>query len=393
MAKKAPTSSASPRSRAAREPETLGAPPAPAAPAEPFPTLGSVLGQERAIATLRSAVRSGRVHHAWIFHGPQGVGKFTTALAFAGLLLDAAPGGPEPDGTSPAGQMLRRRAHPDLHIVRKELALVSREPSVRDRKQISIPRDVVEEFLIEPAQRTRVVQGDTLAHKVFIVDQADLLNHHSQTILLKTIEEPPPGTVILLVSSSEHELAATIRSRCQRVGFAPLSDEAMRAWLERAGAGVPEAQRRWMMGFAGNAPGVLRAALDAGLAAWHERLTPMLDAAASGRYSHELGPAMAALVDEHASAWVEARENASKEAATRAGAAWMFRLVGAWLGGMLVDAATSGGSAGPRGVLAAIDALARAEHHLDRNLQAQFVFEWLSAELAAAFAGSAPARA
>jgi hypothetical protein len=71
----------------------------------------------------------------------------------------------------------------------------------------------------------------------------------------------------------------------------------------------------------------------------------------------------------------------------------MFRLVGAWLGGMLVDAATSGGSAGPRGVLAAIDALARAEHHLDRNLQAQFVFEWLSAELAAAFAGSAPARA
>src|SRR5260221_45708 len=65
---------------------------APAASVRQYPMpikLSEVLGQERALKVLADAVRSGRVHHAWIFHGPSGVGKFTTALAFAAVILDS----------------------------------------------------------------------------------------------------------------------------------------------------------------------------------------------------------------------------------------------------------------------------------------------------------------
>jgi DNA polymerase-3 subunit delta' len=353
--------------------------------------LGSVLGQERAIGLLQSAMKSGRVHHAWIFFGPEGVGKFTTAMAWAGVLLDPtsrerAPGSIEPDPDSPVQTLWRRRAHPDLHVVRKELAAVSRDPAVRAGKQVSIPREVVAEFLIEPAARTRLMANDSTIGKVFIVDEAELLNDASQTILLKTIEEPPAGTLIILVTSREHELRATIRSRCQRVAFAPLSDEAMRRWLEDAGPALPEEDRDFLLRFAAGSPGVLRTALEGGLAEWQRSLGPMLDAAMEGRFVAELGPAMAERVEKYASAWVEARPGASKEAANRLAAGWMFRLAAS----RLREALDRGADA--RMFARAVDALAGAERHLDANVPLLFVFEWLSAELSSAFAGAVTPR-
>ena len=119
-------------------------------------SLGDILGQGQALAALRASMASGRVHHAWIFHGPAGVGKFTTAVAFAGALLDptTAPGltgeiAPDPD--SETQRLVRAGMHPDLHVVTKELALHHEDREVRTRKLITIPKKVVEKWLLEPA--------------------------------------------------------------------------------------------------------------------------------------------------------------------------------------------------------------------------------------------------
>ncbi|MGP1346029.1 MAG: hypothetical protein ACTS3F_05080 [Phycisphaerales bacterium] len=210
--------------------------------------LTDILGQDRAIATLNSAVASGRVHHAWIFSGPKGVGKFTAATAFAAALLDpdtriedgrvveALPG----DRGSEARSLLDRGAHPDLHIIRKELARFSDDSSVRSRVLSTIPKPVVDRFLLQPIARAPVRRDGGLISKAFIIDEAELLDRSTrhapnQASLLKTLEEPPAGSVIILVTSNEGRLIPTVRSRCQRVAFGLLSDEDMRGWMERMG--------------------------------------------------------------------------------------------------------------------------------------------------------------
>lgn len=212
------------------------------------PRLREILGQDRAIGTLESAVASGRVHHAWIFSGPKGVGKHTAAWAFAAALLD--PGtrvegerlieaGDDGEGEpTEARRLLDRGAHPDLHLVRKELARYSEDSGVRKRVLSNIPKAVIDEFLLQPMSRAATRRDGGLVSKVFIIDEAELLdrsirNAPTQASLLKTLEEPPTGSVIILVTSNEGRLIPTIRSRCQRVSFGLLDDAAMQRWIEQ----------------------------------------------------------------------------------------------------------------------------------------------------------------
>src|SRR5262245_54578077 len=122
----------------------------------------SILGQSRALEILQSALDSGRFHHGWIFSGPRGVGKFTTALEIAASLL----------GTEP-NQIAN---HPDLHVIRKELALYSDDPEIRARKLMSIPLAVLREHMLggkvgetihDAAAYRTAVRG---RGKVFIID-------------------------------------------------------------------------------------------------------------------------------------------------------------------------------------------------------------------------------
>ena len=101
-----------------------------------------ILGQSRAVDTLAGALRSGRLHHGWIFSGPKGVGKYTTALEFARILLDPAA---ETDEQSQSSRLVDAGTHPDLHLVYKELALHSDNPRVRLLKLLTIPIDVLRE--------------------------------------------------------------------------------------------------------------------------------------------------------------------------------------------------------------------------------------------------------
>lgn len=346
-------------------------------------TLDEILGQPSAIATLEAAIHSGRVHHAWIFHGPEGVGKFTTALAFAAVLMDPSTGADlsgrvRPDPESPVQQLLREGRHPDLHVIRKELAVFSGNPNVRESKQTTIAKDVLRTHLLEPAYLASTMPGG-LAGKVFIVDEAELLdrspsNAVSQNALLKTLEEPPEGTVIILVTSAENQLLPTIRSRSQRVTFGVLPEGEMARWVAESGLNLG-ADAGWLMRYAEGSPGRLKEAVETGLGAWRGVLEAGLDRAFRGEYDPLLAPALRDLVEGWAKAWVGEDEKRSKEAANRMAMDRLFSIIGAEARRRLGDPASRARALGM------IESIGRCERRLDANTQVQLVLEGLAADL------------
>jgi len=316
--------------------------------------MDEVLGQSQAAEVLERQLASGRLHHAYVFHGPVGVGKCTAALAFARILLcphaQADLTGrvtacgecrscqlmPDPTAESEATEDAgaAATAHPDLHVIRKELCAVSSVNTVRNRKQLNIPVDLLRELVIGGTTSdgryhdAPAYKSSHLRHgKVFIIDEAELLERAGQNALLKTLEEPPPGTTLILVTSSEDRLLPTIRSRCQRVAFVPLPDEAVDQWLEREAGELSDEDRQWLRLFAGGSLGRARIALDYELAAWAREVLPAIDAMARGEAQGELGGRLAKLIDDFAKAWVKDRPKASKEAANKLAAGLMWSLI------------------------------------------------------------------
>lgn len=174
---------------------------------------------EQGSARIALTAALGAPTHAYLFSGPAGSGKRAAARAFAAELL--ALGAPDPESA-------RRRVladpspHPDLAWLRPAGAQHLVE-EVRER-------------IIEAAPY-RPFEGD---HRVFVVEQADAMAEESQNALLKTLEEPASFAHIILISSQPSALLETVRSRCQPVGFAALSPEAL---AERLAAETPGADR------------------------------------------------------------------------------------------------------------------------------------------------------
>jgi DNA polymerase-3 subunit delta' len=320
--------------------------------------MDQLVGQDRAVQILENQLASGRLHHAYIFHGPVGVGKCTAALAFARILLcpnaqpdlagrvtacgdcDAChlladPTAAEPTESEAASEAGSAASpHPDLHIIRKELCAISSVNTVRNRKQMNIPVDLLRELVIGGTTSDGhyhdavAYKSPTMRHgKVFIVDEAELLDAAGQNALLKTLEEPPPGTTLILVTSSEDRLLPTIRSRCQRVAFVPLDDATVDQWLKEQPAGLSEPDRQWLTVFAAGSLGRARIALDYNLTEWAKTVLPAVDAMARGRPQGELGAQLAKLIDDFAKAWVGDRPKASKEAANKLAAGLMWSMI------------------------------------------------------------------
>ena len=144
--------------------------------------------------------------HAYLFHGPAGVGKRVAALAFAGELLDDR-------------ERVERRAHPDLYVL---------EP-LGDQIRIDEVRELRRDLHMRPFEADR---------RVYLVFRADLLNAEAADALLKDLEEPPPYAVVVLVADELGPLPETIRSRCQLVPFRRLSERAIRAEIDRRAPGL-----------------------------------------------------------------------------------------------------------------------------------------------------------
>ncbi|MCH8967258.1 MAG: hypothetical protein IID43_06235 [Planctomycetes bacterium] len=217
-------------------------------------SLGDVKYQPSAQRLLQRALLRRRVPHAYLFHGPDGVGKETLALGLAGVLLCAEPkdvtlGGAERDeigleglrtscGTCDDCLALGADTHPDLHLVYRQLNRDHPEADVRKRKALALGVDVIRHFLIARAGLTPA-RGRA---KVFIVRDADRMTTQAQNALLKTLEEPPPATFIMLLVCAADRMLATTLSRCQTIAFDALPTSFVRRRLETLAPGLSDAQ-------------------------------------------------------------------------------------------------------------------------------------------------------
>ena len=189
-------------------------------------TFADVRGHERACAALRGAVTAGRLPHALLFAGPDGVGKRSVALALAAW-AQCEVGGDDACGNCAACRQVAAGTHPDVHVVGVP----------QGKKEIGVERarDVKRFVQLKPL-RDRF--------KLAVIDDAHMLTVAAQNALLKTLEEPPDRSCLLLVANNPDALLPTVRSRCQRVLFAPLSRAAVVAVLtERLGLAAAVAER------------------------------------------------------------------------------------------------------------------------------------------------------
>ena len=197
-------------------------------------SLKDIFCQDRAIRILQRAYAADRVAHAYIFAGPEGVGKFTTARQFAKLLLCKSPV-IEPDFADSCGEcescrLLEAGSHGDFEHVYKELLEFTKEGKGK-APPVQFPIDVVREFLIE-----KVPHKPTLSRrKVFVLSEAEKLNTASQNCLLKVLEEPPAYCCIILLCTRLDKLLPTIRSRCQSIRFGPVDEEKIADKLKAMG--------------------------------------------------------------------------------------------------------------------------------------------------------------
>lgn len=220
-------------------------------------SLADVLHQGSAQQRIQRAVSRDRIPHAYLFHGPDGVGKEKFALGLAKFLLCEKPVDQELDAQRAAAVGLERLrdacgvcdacrfvlagTHPDLHLVYRQLNREHPEPEVRKRKALGIGVDVLRHFIIEKVGLTPTLQRA----KVFVVREADRMTEQAQNALLKTLEEPPGSTIIILLAAATDRLLPTTLSRCQVVRFDALPTEFIRRRLAEAWKDLPQEQTAW----------------------------------------------------------------------------------------------------------------------------------------------------
>jgi DNA polymerase III subunit delta' len=178
-------------------------------------------GQSSAEAAFLDGVRSGRLHHAWLIGGPQGIGKATLAYRIARFMLatrDPSALAAMPDAIA-AGQatghaaLVTSQGHPDFSVI-------DRRPDEKGKTPATIPIERVQD-LIAFFRSTAAFGG----WRVAIVDSIDEMNRNSTNALLKVLEEPPARSLFLIIAHQPGQVLPTIRSRCRRLMLPTLTSE------------------------------------------------------------------------------------------------------------------------------------------------------------------------
>lgn len=183
-----------------------------------------LVGHDQAMREVQAAFASGRMHHAWLIAGIEGIGKATLAKHIAQFVM--ANGQGELGKIDPEHRMAKlveAETHPDLLIIRRPL-----DEKTGEQRNI-IP--------VEEALKVAAFLRKTATHggwRVVIIDEAHALNRNGQNAILKIIEEPPPRTLILVTVTTPGALLPTIRSRARILQLAPLDADHMRAILHHA---------------------------------------------------------------------------------------------------------------------------------------------------------------
>ncbi|MFY8040889.1 MAG: DNA polymerase III subunit delta' [Bosea sp. (in: a-proteobacteria)] len=178
-----------------------------------------LVGHHDAQAAILEGLRQGKLHHAWLIGGPEGIGKATFAYMVAKQLL-GLKGGPAPTGdrldVDPARQASRlvsNLAHPDLVVLRRQPAT--------DKKAAATM------IAVETVRRALDVFASTPSDggwRVCVVDSADDLNASAANALLKVLEEPPARAIFLIIAHQPARVLPTIRSRCRKLALRPLAE-------------------------------------------------------------------------------------------------------------------------------------------------------------------------
>ena len=204
-------------------------------------------GQAAAETELAAALASGRMHHAWLLTGREGIGKATLAYRFARSALaspaerERIPGGTlqvAPDAV--VSKQLRVLSHPGLMVIRR--------PWNRESKRLATVIPVDEVRRLKAFLQHSAGEG---AYRVVIIDRAEDMNASSANAVLKSLEEPPIRTVFMLVSSEPGRLLPTIHSRCRRLELKRLGEADLLAALEHplavAKIDAPKAEQRQLI--------------------------------------------------------------------------------------------------------------------------------------------------
>lgn len=184
-----------------------------------------LLGHDAAQAVLAEAMRTGRMHHAWLITGPEGIGKATLAFRFARRLFAGPPPGASL-AVAEQSTVFRRvaaGAHADLLTIEREY----------DAKRKKMRREIVVDDVRRVAGFLHLTPAEG-GWRVVVVDEAERTDNPAvPNILLKTLEEPPPRTVLLMTSAAPERLLPTIRSRCRRLRLGALDDATLADLLAR----------------------------------------------------------------------------------------------------------------------------------------------------------------
>lgn len=210
----------------------------------PAMRFSEIAHQEAALEQIRATLAAGRIPHAWLLHGPRGVGKTTAALAMARLLQCRAPVDGAPCENCPACRQSAHFNHPDIHIVpptpsapdtaagegqRTDFIAATldswrKEPIFHLDESRPLEHRIRTMRWVKQEASRAVVVGPW---KIFILKTAGAMNNESANAILKLLEEPTPGTLLLLGVENPAALPATIPSRCALIRFRPLPVEAV----------------------------------------------------------------------------------------------------------------------------------------------------------------------
>ncbi|MER2519437.1 MAG: DNA polymerase III subunit delta' [Bdellovibrionales bacterium] len=246
----------------------------------------NLAGHSGAARQVAEAFRAGRMHHAWLLTGMEGIGKATFALSMGAFALSGGKG--EPDRPMMADKQVQHalaETHPDMLMIRRAV----------DEKTGVLKQGIV----VEEASRVGAFLHKTSSHggwRVVIIDEAHTLNRNAQNAILKILEEPPARAMIIMTVTMLGAMLPTIRSRCRVLQFASLDEQTMRDLLQRHAKNLSDSDTEKLLALSGGSIGkALRILKTEALESYEEMLAlfdglPQLDLARLHKLADKIAP-------------------------------------------------------------------------------------------------------